>query len=126
VAFWDTFGGFHVKNAIEASHVPRLSDAAVQAKTGKTWQEWFAVLDAAGARAMDHQSIAAYSYQQLRLPGWWAQMVTVAYEQARGRSRPGLTVPRTHLQQICYNPAACPVRQVCVPGACSAHGGERS
>jgi len=40
-----------VKKAIEASHVPRLSDAAVQAKTGKTWQEWFAVLDAAGARA---------------------------------------------------------------------------
>ena len=75
-----------MKNAIEARHVPRLSDAAVQAKTGKTWQEWFAVLDAAGARAMDHQSIAAHLYQQLRPPpGWWAQMVTVGYEQARGR-----------------------------------------
>ena len=75
-----------MKNAIEARHAPRLSDAAVQAKTGKNWQEWFAVLDAAGARAMDHQSIAAHLYQQLRPPpGWWAQMVTVGYEQARGR-----------------------------------------
>ena len=52
-----------MKNANETRPVPRLSDAAVQAKTGKTWQEWFAVLDAAGARAMDHQSIAAYLYQ---------------------------------------------------------------
>jgi len=74
-----------VKNANETRPVPRLSDAAVEAKTGKTWQEWFAVLDAAGARAMDHQSIAAYLYKQLRLPGWWAQMVTVGYEQAHGR-----------------------------------------
>jgi len=115
-----------VKNAIEARHVPRLSDAAVQAKTGKTWQEWFAVLDAAGARAMDHKTSAAYLYKQLRLPDWWAQMVTVGYEQARGQSRPGLTVPRTHLLQICYNPAACPVRQPRVPGTCGGHGGERS
>ena len=74
-----------MKKAIGARHVPHVSDATVQAKTGKTWQEWFAVLDATGARAMDHKTIAAYLYQQLRLPGWWAQMVTVAYEQARGR-----------------------------------------
>lgn len=89
-----------MKNAIEARHVPRLSDTAVQAKTGKPWQEWFAVLDAAGARAMDHQSIAAYLYQQLRLPGWWAQMVTVGYEQARGRRQkhqrpPGYEISRS-------------------------------
>jgi len=115
-----------VKNAEATKHSPHVSDAAVQAKTGKTWQEWFAVLDAAGARAMDHKTSAAYLYKQLRLPDWWAQMVTVGYEQARGQSRPGLTVPRTHLLQICYNPAACPVRQPRVPGACGGHGGERS
>ena len=74
-----------MKNAIEARHVQHVSDAAVEPKIGRVWQEWFAVLDAAGARAMDHQSIAAYLYKQLRLPGWWAQMVTVGYEQARGR-----------------------------------------
>ena len=27
----------------------QLTDAAVLAKTGKTWSEWFSILDAAGA-----------------------------------------------------------------------------
>ena len=74
-----------MKNADAAGPSPRVSDAAVEAKTGKTWQEWFALLDAAGARQMDHKSIAAHLDKKLGVPGWWAQMVTVAYEQARGR-----------------------------------------
>ena len=61
-----------------------ISDAAVAAKTGKTWSQWCAILDKAGAREMDHKSIATYLFKQLGLPGWWAQMVTVGYEQARG------------------------------------------
>jgi hypothetical protein len=32
-----------------------ISDAAVQAKTGKTWTEWFAILDQAGAAAWPHK-----------------------------------------------------------------------
>jgi hypothetical protein len=64
-----------VKNAKQTKHVPRVSDAAVEAKTGKTWQEWLALLDAAGAREMDHKSIAAYLHKQLGVPGWWAQGV---------------------------------------------------
>ena len=61
-----------MKNAQAATPSPRLSDAAVEAKTGKPWQEWFGVLDAAGARQMDHQSIAAHLYKHLGVPGWWA------------------------------------------------------
>ena len=38
-----------MKKAKSATSSPRLSDAAVEAKTGKTWQKWFSVLDAAGA-----------------------------------------------------------------------------
>ncbi|MGD0920209.1 MAG: hypothetical protein ABSA70_00415 [Terriglobia bacterium] len=80
-----------MKNAIEARHVPHLSDAVVQANTGKTWQEWFAVLDAAGAREMDHQSIAAYLYKQLRLPGWWAD----GDRGLRASARPAREAPET-------------------------------
>ena len=61
-----------------------MSDAAVRAKTGKGWREWFAILDAAGARKMNHKEIAAYLYERQECPGWWNQMVAVAYEQARG------------------------------------------
>lgn len=61
-----------------------ISDAAVAAKTGKTWPEWFAVLDAAGAFQMSHQEIVALLSQQYQVGPWWRQMVTVTYEQARG------------------------------------------
>ena len=61
----------------------RISNAAVQAKTGKVWQEWFELLDAAGAANMSHPEIAWYLSEREGLPGWWSQMVTVGYEQER-------------------------------------------
>src|SRR5437867_8122338 len=61
-----------------------MSDAAVELKTGKTWAEWFKILDAAGAKKMTHQEIVAVLSQQHGVGPWWQQMVTVTYEQARG------------------------------------------
>ena len=60
-----------------------VSDDAVQAKTGKSWARWFAILDRAGARDMTHKQIVA-ALARYRLGPWWSQMVTVAYEQSRG------------------------------------------
>jgi len=62
----------------------RMSDAAVRAKTGKTWPEWFKILDAAGAKKMNHKQIVAFIKDKYNLGPWWQQMVTVTYEQARG------------------------------------------
>jgi hypothetical protein len=62
----------------------RMSDEAVQAKTGKTWAEWFAILDGAGAQTLTHQQIVAYLSGEHGVGGWWQQMVTVTYEQERG------------------------------------------
>lgn len=64
---------------------PRMSDEAVKAKTGKTWKQWFAVLDMAGAQKMTHQEIAQYLAEKQSVPPWWSQMVTVNYEQQTGR-----------------------------------------
>lgn len=61
-----------------------MSDEAVQAKTGKNWKEWFAILDKAGARKMTHQEIATYLHNKQNVGPWWTQMVTVTYEQQRG------------------------------------------
>jgi uncharacterized protein YndB with AHSA1/START domain len=74
-----------VQTASDAAWTPPIGDAALQAKTGKTWNEWLACLDAAGARELDHKGIVAILDQQFGVPGWWCQMVTVGYEQARGR-----------------------------------------
>ena len=59
--------------------------AVIAAKTGKSWAQWIATLDAAGAPAMNHTQIAALVHEQHGVPGWWAQGVTVGYERIRGR-----------------------------------------
>lgn len=69
---------------MDAPPLPQVSNAAVQAKTGKQWSEWIAVLDEAGARHMDHKAIVAYLKEHHDLEPWWQQMVTVTYEQVRG------------------------------------------
>jgi hypothetical protein len=61
-----------------------ISDDAVRAKTGKSWSEWFAILDKAGAGKMPHKDIATHLHEKHKIPGWWAQMVTVGYERERG------------------------------------------
>ena len=71
-----------------AKPIAGTSDEALKAKTGKTWEEWFAILDAAGAMEMEHPDIARYLSEQHRVPGWWTQKVTGGYEQERkGRQK---------------------------------------
>jgi uncharacterized protein YndB with AHSA1/START domain len=64
--------------------VAGISADAVRARTGKTWAEWIALLDRAGARKMTHPQIVACLHDQHGVGPWWQQMVTVGYEQARG------------------------------------------
>jgi len=63
---------------------PEISNEAVQAKTQKTWDEWFAILDNAGGRGMGHKEIVAVLNNNYEISAWWQQSVTVAYEKARG------------------------------------------
>ncbi len=72
-------------NASSQEKIAGISDDTVEAKTGKTWPQWLAVLDKAGARKMNHKEIVAHlSEHHPEVGGWWTQMVTVGYEQARG------------------------------------------
>ena len=66
------------------SFKPRMSDEAVESKTGKTWSRWFKHLDAAGGKKMTHQEIVAHLHDKHDVRPWWQQMVAVTYEQARG------------------------------------------
>jgi len=59
------------------------SDAVVKA-TGKSWKEWVTVLDKVKASKLPHKEIAKLLHQRHGLSGWWSQMVTVGYEQAKG------------------------------------------
>lgn len=59
-------------------------DESVLARTGRSWDEWFELLDAAGSRGMSHQEIVALVARRHALDPWWQQAVTVAYERASG------------------------------------------
>jgi len=74
-------------NGGPATHA-RIGDDALRAKTGRSWAEWIATLDAAGARSMTHQEIASVLHEKFGVGPWWTQMVTVGYEQATGKRVP--------------------------------------
>ncbi|PWB97279.1 hypothetical protein [Homoserinimonas hongtaonis] len=66
-----------------------ISDTKLMAATGKTRGEWHALLDAENAPTWSHTQIAAWLHREHRVDGWWAQGITVGYEQARGMRLPG-------------------------------------
>ncbi len=61
-----------------------MTDSAVATKTGKTWPQWFAVLDKAKGTTLTHGEIAALLGARHDVGPWWRQMITVEYERARG------------------------------------------
>jgi hypothetical protein len=66
-----------------------VGDDALRDATGRGAAEWFAILDAAGATGWTHAAIARHLVDAHAVPGWWAQGLTVQYEQARGMRVPG-------------------------------------
>jgi hypothetical protein len=62
---------------------------ALRAATGRDLDEWVAVLDAVGARAWSHAEIARHVAEAHGQTGWWAQGVTIQYEQHHGMRVPG-------------------------------------
>ncbi len=67
----------------------RLPEAQVRERTGRGWDEWFSLLDDWGATSRNHTEIARWLVTEHQVPGWWAQSVTVTYEQQRGMREPG-------------------------------------
>lgn len=57
--------------------------------TGRSWAQWLAFLDEQGAEGLSHADIAKLIDATGDASGWWAQSITVAYEQHIGRRAPG-------------------------------------
>lgn len=70
-----------------------INTASIEKATGKPWRQWVSELDGSGARDLSHTDLARKLYDQLdgKLDnhGWWAQGITVAYEQHIGKRVPG-------------------------------------
>jgi hypothetical protein len=69
---------------MSAAAKPMMTDAAIKAKTGKDWKQWFAALDRCGAAKLGHAAIAEIARDKLGAGRWYGQMVAVSYERARG------------------------------------------
>jgi uncharacterized protein YndB with AHSA1/START domain len=61
-----------------------MSDAAVKARTGCTWERWVGALDYVKASTWSHRDIARHIAEKYRLSSWWSQTVTVGYERIKG------------------------------------------
>lgn len=68
-----------------------ISDAAVEAATGKNWRKWNGLLSKAKKERWSHQEIVAHLKTRYKLSPWWCQMVTVVFEKENGLRTPGRT-----------------------------------
>jgi hypothetical protein len=60
------------------------SDVILKEKTGCTWERWVKALDREKAHSWPHREIAKHVREKYKIPGWWAQTVTVGYERIKG------------------------------------------
>ena len=68
----------------------------IEKATNRTWTQWMAYMESIGAKDLNHTQIAQRVVTELEglepavdNPAWWAQGITVAYEQQSGRRLPG-------------------------------------
>lgn len=69
--------------------IQTISKQAIEKATNKSWDWWLQFFERIGASELSHKEIAQAAYDRAGAPGWWAQAVTVAYEQSIGRRQPG-------------------------------------
>lgn len=66
-----------------------MGTEAMRGATGRGHQDWRDLLDAVGAREWTHKATAQWLVDEHGVSGWWAQGITVDYEQARKGREPG-------------------------------------
>lgn len=68
-----------------------VSDASIRKATGRSTDEWFALLDARGGTGGDHKSRVRLLAEAGLASAWHQQTLTVMYEKERGLREPGQT-----------------------------------
>ncbi|UCC79226.1 MAG: DUF4287 domain-containing protein [Candidatus Zixiibacteriota bacterium] len=69
---------------VSPKKIAGTSDEAVVKATGKGWSQWLAVLDRKKATQLSHREIGQFLREKHKLSLWWAQKISVGYEQERG------------------------------------------
>ncbi|HEY2035047.1 MAG TPA: hypothetical protein VGH02_15305 [Rhizomicrobium sp.] len=61
-----------------------ISEEKVKDATGRGWMGWFVILNLMEATSIPHKEVAKRLKEKHGAPSWWAQMIAVEYERARG------------------------------------------
>ena len=69
----------------------KTTDEKIRERTGRGWEEWFALLDDWGAGGRSHREIARWLAEQMGIHplAWNAQAITASYELTRGLREAG-------------------------------------
>lgn len=69
---------------IESNPKFPLTPEATREQTGKTPDEWFALVDSRLGRDPGRKAVGDFLFKEMKLDTWWATTLVVGYEQARG------------------------------------------
>lgn len=61
-----------------------LSDEAIGTATGKSFDEWYGILDARGGPSIGRREINNFLYAECKVDIWWCATLNAEYEAARG------------------------------------------
>jgi hypothetical protein len=64
--------------------IKAIRDKTVLEATGKSWEEWFEILDKWGGGEKRHNENAKYLREEQGLSAWWSNAVAFRYEWEKG------------------------------------------
>ncbi len=75
--------------------VKPIDTLQIEKKFGKPWKYWMDYMQSINASELTHTEIAKKVNEKIN-DSWWAQTITVAYEQKSGRRKPGQRADGTY------------------------------
>ena len=63
--------------------VRNIKDETVLAKTGKRWEDWYAILDRSEAPEKDYTQIASHLRDTYGVSMWWSNAIVSRYQWVR-------------------------------------------
>ena len=70
--------------AARSTSPPHESDAVIKAATGRSWAQWFRLLDRFDVEAAGHAGTVRHLAETHECPRWWRQRIAAAHAEARG------------------------------------------
>ena len=64
------------------------TDAMIKAATGRTWAQWFRLLDRIDVAGAGHEATVRLLADEYACPRWWRQRIAAAHAEARGLQAP--------------------------------------